>query len=63
MEQEGEGMTEEPNILMLRFHRKNIIKETEDTVMIQVDDAMGFLEQVIKAFVNPNMAIVRMDEE
>lgn len=63
MEQEGEGMTEEPNILMLRFHRKNIIKETEDTVMIQVDNAMGFLEQVIKAFVNPDMAVVRMDEE
>lgn len=56
-------MTEEPNTLMLRFHRKNIIKETENTVMIQVDDAMGFLEQVIKAFVSPNMAVIRMDEE
>lgn len=56
-------MTEEPNILILRFHKKNMIKETEDTVMIRVDDATGFLEQVIKAFVSPNLAVVRMDEE
>ena len=56
-------MTEEPNTLIMRFHKKNIVKETENTVMIQVDDAMGFLEQVIKAFVSPNMAVIRMDEE
>lgn len=63
MEQEVERMTEEPNTLLLRFHRKNIVREDENTVMIQVDDAMGFLEQVIKAFVSPNLAVVRMDEE
>lgn len=62
-EHEGDGMTEEPNILMLRFHKKNIIREDENTVMIRVDDATGFLEQVIKAFVSPDMAVVRMDEE
>lgn len=56
-------MTEDPNILMLRFPKKNIIKETENTVMIQIDDARGFLEQLLKAFVNPNMAVVRKDEE
>jgi hypothetical protein len=56
-------MTEDPNTLLLRFSKEKIIKETENTVMIQVDDAMGFLEQVIKAFVSPNMAVVRMDEE
>lgn len=53
----------DPNILMLRFHKKRIVREDEETIMIQVDDAMGFLEQVIKAFVNPDMAVVRMDEE
>lgn len=63
MEQEVERMTEDPNTLLLRFHKTKIIREDESTIMIRIDDAMGFLEQVIKAFVNPNMAVVRMDEE
>lgn len=57
------NMSEEPNTLTLRFPKKNIIKETEDTVTIQIDDARGFLEQLIHAFGNPNMAVVRKDEE
>lgn len=56
-------MTEEPNILTMRFPKKNIIVENEKTIWIQVDDAKGFLEQLAKAFVNPNLAVVRMDEE
>ena len=56
-------MTEEPNILTLRFHKKNIIRETGDTVMIQIDDARGFLEQLMHAFGNPNKAVVRMDDD
>jgi hypothetical protein len=63
VEQEEDRMTEEPNILMLRLHKTKIIREDEETIMIRIDDAMGFLEQVIKAFVNPNMAVVRMDKE
>lgn len=59
----GERMTEEPNILTMRLPKKNIIRETEDTIMIQIDDAKGFLEQLIHAFGNPNMAVVRKDEE
>lgn len=55
-------MTEEPNTLIMRFPKEKIIKEDENTIMIQVDDAMGFLEQVIKAFVSPNMAVIRADE-
>ena len=55
-------MTEEPNTLIMRFPKENIIKEDRQTVWIQVDDAMGFLEQMTKAFVNPNMAVVRKDE-
>lgn len=55
-------MTEEPNILSMRFPKKSIIKEDEKTIWIQVDDAKGFFEQLAKAFVNPNMAVVRMDE-
>ena len=51
-------MTEEPNTLIMRFPRKNIIKEDEKTVWIQVDDAMGFLEQMAMTFVNPHMAVV-----
>lgn len=54
-------MTEEPNTLIMRFPKGNIIKEDEKTVWIQVDDAMGFLEQMTKAFVNPNMAVVSGD--
>lgn len=56
-------MTEEPNILTMRLPKKNIIRETEDTVTIQIDDARGFLEQLMHAFGNPNLAVVRMDEE
>lgn len=56
-------MTEDPNILSMRFPKKNIIKEDEKTIWIQVDDAKGFLEQLAKAFVNPNMAVVRKDED
>lgn len=56
-------MTEEPNTLIMRFPKKNIIKEDEKTIMVEIDDAMGFLEQLTKAFVNPNMAVVRRDEE
>ena len=55
-------MTEEPNTLIMRFPRKNIIKEDEKTVWIQVDDAKGFLEQMAMTFVNPHMAVVRKDE-
>ena len=56
-------MTEEANTLILRFPKKNIIKETENTLMIEIDDAKGFLEQLLMGFRNPNMAVVRMDEE
>ena len=56
-------MTEEPNTLIMKFPRKNIIKEDEKTILIQVDDAKGFLEQMAMTFVNPNMAVVRKDEE
>lgn len=55
-------MTEEPNTLIMRFPKKNIIREDEKTIWVQVDDAKGFLEQLAKAFVNPNMAVVRKDE-
>ena len=54
-------MSEEPNTLIMRFPRKNIIKKDEKTVWIQVDDAKGFLEQMAMTFVNPNMAVVRKD--
>ena len=54
-------MTEEPNTLIMRFPKKSIIRETESTIMIEIDDAKGFFEQLAKAFVNPNMAVVRMD--
>ena len=57
------NMSEEPNTLTMRLPKKNIVKETEDTVTIQIDDAKAFLEQLIHAFGNPNMAVVRMDEE
>lgn len=56
-------MTEEPNTLIMRFPKKNIVREDEKTVWIQVDDAIGFFEQMTKAFVNPNMAVVRKDEQ
>ena len=56
-------MSEEPNTLIMRFPRKNIIKEDEKTIWIQVDDAKRFLEQMAMTFVNPNMAVVRKDEE
>lgn len=56
-------MNEEPNILTLRFPKKKIIRETEDAVTIQIDDARGFLEQLMHAFGNPNLAVVRMDED
>ena len=55
-------MTEEPNTLVMRFPRTNIIKEDEKTVWIQVDDARGFLQQMTKAFVNPHMAVVSGDD-
>lgn len=55
-------MTEDPNILMLRFPRESIFKEDEKTIWIKVDDAKGFLEQLAKAFVNPHMAVVRKGE-
>ena len=56
--QEGERVTEEPNTLIMRFPKGNIVREDEKTVWIQVDDAIGFLQQMTKAFVNPNMAVV-----
>lgn len=54
-------MTEEPNTLILRFPKKNIIKEDENTVTVEIDDARGFLEQLLRGFANPNKAVVRMD--
>lgn len=54
-------MTKEPNTLILRFPKKNIIREDEKTIMIEIDDAKGFLEQLLKGFANPNKAVVRMD--
>lgn len=62
MEQEDDRMTEEPNTLIMRFPKKNIIKEDEKTIMIEIDDAKGFFEQLAKAFVNPHMAVARMDD-
>jgi hypothetical protein len=56
-------MTEEPNTLVLRFPRSGIFKEDEKTIWVKVDDAIGFMEQLAKAFVNPHMAVVRMDED
>ena len=56
-------MTEEPNTLIMRFPKKNIIKEDEKTIMVEIDDARGFLEQLLKGFTNPNKAVVRMDEQ
>lgn len=56
-------MTEEPNTLILRFPRSGIFKEDEKTIWIKIDDAKGFLEQMLKAFVNPHMAVVRRDED
>lgn len=54
-------MTEDPNTLIMRFPKKNIIREDEKTIMVEIDDAKGFFEQLAKAFVNPNMAVVRVD--
>lgn len=56
-------MTEDPNILMLRFPKERIFKEDEKTIWIKVDDAKGFLEQVAMSFLNPHMAVVREGED
>ena len=56
-------MSKEPNTLVLLFHKKHIVKETDETVMIQIDDARGFLEHLMMAFVHPNNAVVRRDDD
>lgn len=55
-------MTEGPNTLFLRIPKKNVLKEDEDTIMIEIDDARGFLEQLLVGFGNPHMAVVREGE-
>lgn len=56
-------MSEDPNTLVMRFHKKNIVRETEDTVMIQIDDGKKFMEQMIFAFLHPNQAVVKRNDD
>ena len=56
-------MSKEPNTLVMRFHKKNIVRETEDTVMIQIDDGKKFMEQMIFAFLHPNQAVVKRNDD
>lgn len=56
-------MTEEPNTLIMRFPKRYIVQETEDNVMIKIDDAMLFLRQTMTAMTNPYMAIAAKKTE
>ena len=50
---------EEPKSLFMRFHKSQIVREDEEVIWMNLGDAMQFLEQVMRAITNPNMAVVR----
>lgn len=50
---------EKPKNLFMRFHKSQIVREDEEAIWIDLGDAMQYLEQVMGAITNPNMAVVR----
>lgn len=52
-------MSEEPKNLFMRFHKSQIVREDKEVIWMNLGDAMQFLEQVMGAITNPNMAVVR----
>lgn len=56
-------MTEKSKHLFIRFSKKEIVKEDEKYILIDINKPNGFLEQVLTAFNNPNKAVFRDDEE
>lgn len=52
---------EEPKNLFMRFHKSQILREDKEAIWLDLGDAMQFLEQVMGAMTNPNMAVVRKE--
>ena len=50
---------EEPKSLFMRFNKSQIVREGEEAIWMNLGEAMQFLEQVMGAITNPNMAVVR----
>jgi hypothetical protein len=56
-----EGMT--TRALIIRYHKKNIVKEDDETIMVKIDDLKEFMGPLLAALLNPEIEVVRMDEE
>jgi hypothetical protein len=49
--------------LIIRYHKKNIVKEDDETIMVKIDDLKEFMGPLLAALLNPEIEVVRMDEE
>lgn len=53
-------MTEDDKqVCALRFSKKLIWMENDDTIWIKIDNPEGFVKQVLMAYANPNQAVVK----
>lgn len=56
-------MAEKSKHLFIRYSKKEIVKEDEKYILIDIDKPEEFLEQLLTAFNNPNKAVFRDDEK
>ena len=54
-------MTDEPKNLIMRFHKSKIIRETEDTIMLNLGNPEEFFRLLAGAMTNPGMAVTKKE--